>query len=173
MKKTFLPFSSGKTLKPSIFILVGFLVLFLGCSVIAGLYQVTRGNASLAEFSRNISLPEDADDEFSEQASISLLTFQEVQSKYSELTNDEQWREYALSILGNRVNWSGKVSSIESRRVEIDMGTAPLRYLVLLDVPDEDKVHMSIGDLIEFEGRLQGFHLVKGMNSVVDNVRIK
>jgi hypothetical protein len=173
MRKPNTSFSSGKTLKASTFILVGFLVLFLASSVIAGLYQATRGNASLFEVSRNISLPEDADDAFSEQTPISSLTFQDVQSKYSELTNDDQWREYALSILGNHVDWSGKVSSIESRRVEIDMGTAPLRYLVLLDVPDEDKARMSIGDQIEFEGRLQGFHLVKGMNPVVDNVRIK
>jgi hypothetical protein len=42
-----------------------------------------------------------------------------------------------------------------------------------MGVSDEDKALMSIGDLIMFEGRLQGFHLVKGMNPVIDNVQIK
>jgi hypothetical protein len=173
MKKNNQPFSAMKTFKASTFIIIGSLGLFLVCGVIAGVYQATRGSASLSEISRNISLPEDASDQFSEGTPFSSLTFQEIQLKYTELADDDQWREYARNILGNHVNWSGKVSSIERRRVEIDMGSAPLRYVVLVDILDENKSRMSIGDFVEFEGRLQGFHLVKGMNPVIDNVRIK
>jgi hypothetical protein len=52
-----------------------------------------------------------------------------------------------------------------------DTGTAPLRYLVILDISDDEKAHLPIGDIIAFEGRLQGFHLVKGMNFVGNNAR--
>jgi len=173
MKKSDTPFSSRKMLKVSALILIGCFIIFLGSVVIAGLYQAFSGNTALSEVSRNISLPEDAEKIPLEQIPVSSLTFQEVQSKYSELVNDDQWKEYASGILGNHIKWAGKVTSIESRRVEVDMGNAPLRYLVLLDVPDEQKARIATGDLIRFEGRLQGFHIVKGMNPVVDSVQLK
>ena len=164
--------SSRKILTVSIFILVGILGLCLSCGVIAEIIQFTRGNGTLFEVSRNVNLPENADNSGPKLTPIVSLTFDEVQSKYREY-GDDQWKEYAQSILGNRVNWSGKVSSIEERRIEIDMGTAPLRYTVLLGLTGDEKAQLAIGDLFEFEGRLISFHFVKGMCSVLDSVRIK
>ena len=164
--------SSKRILTVSMLFIVGPLVLFLVCGVIAEIYQVTRGNSSLSEVSRNVNLPEGADNSGPKFTPIASLSFEEVQSKYREY-DDDQWREYALSILGNRVSWSGKVSSIERRRVEVDMGSAPLQYTVLLGLTDNEKDRLTIGDLIEFEGRLITFHQVKGMCPGLDNVQIK
>lgn len=137
--------------------------------VVAAVYQSTRGNASLSEVARNVNLPEDAEQGSDINSQVSSLTFDEIQAKYRAF-DDEQWREYAEDILGSRVRWSGKVTDKDNRRVEIDMGSAPLQYLYLIYLSQEEKTRINPGDTIVFEGRLQSFHLMKGMNVVVDYV---
>jgi hypothetical protein len=155
-------------MKISVYIIGGVIALFLICLIISVIYQGTRSNTSITEVNRNISLPEGSKNELP----LSILSYSEIQNNYSEL-NDDQWKEYAKSILGTRVSWSGTISAVENRRVEVDMGTTPLRYLILMGLSDSEKADLSIGDTIEFEGRIQSFHLVKGMNTVLDFVQIR
>jgi hypothetical protein len=149
------------------------LIAIFGCVaisfVIAAVYQSTRGNASLSEVARNVNLPEDAEQGADINSQVASLTFEEVQAKYRDL-DDEQWREYAKGILGSRVRWSGKVTDKDNRRVEIDMGSDPLQYLYLIYLSEGEKENIKIGDTLAFDGRIQSFHLMKGMNIVMDYV---
>ncbi len=124
---------------------------------------------TLAEAARNIDLYGVGDQGTVLEGNVSSLAFAEIQSNYRNSTND-QWHTYALVVLGKWVEWSGKVTAIDSRRVEIDMGSNPLRYLYLIDLGEDEKSTINIGDTLQFEGRLQSFHLMKGMNIVLDNV---
>jgi len=164
MKKT-----SRLLLKTNSIILIVIFSCIVVAFVIAAVYQSTRGKASLSAVTRNVNLPEDAEQGSDVNAQISSLTFEEIQAKYRDL-DDEQWREYAEGILGSRVRWSGKVTDKDNRRVEIDMGSAPLQYLYLIYLPEDEKANVEIGDVLAFDGRIQSFHLMKGMNIVMDYV---
>jgi hypothetical protein len=135
--------------------------------VVAALYQAAAGNASLSEVNRNVNLPDASIKGVEINSNISLLTFQEIQINYHSL-NDEQWKNYTAGILGSRVRWSGTVTDMDNRRVEVDMGSAPLQYLHFIDLIEEGKANINIGDTLTFEGRIQCFHLMKGMNIIAD-----
>jgi hypothetical protein len=171
MKNPIVKFAE-KITKFSFYSFIGIVVILVIAFLIAAIYQATSGNGSIFEVSRNVSLPEDTADDYHPMIPIISMTYQDLQLKYHDLSDDE-WRFYGFNILGNRVNWSGRVSDIDSRRVEIDMGNSPLRYLVLLGISSDEKAQLSIGKTIEFEGRLQSFHVIKGMTPVLDNVEIK
>lgn len=154
---------------PSIIVTILVFGCFLLAFVVASIYQASQGSSILAETARNVDLREVGDQATVLDGRVSSLTFAEIQSNYRDSTTD-QWRIYALGVLGKRVEWSGKVTAIDLRRVEIDMGSSPLRYLYLLDLDEDQNSILNIGDAIQFEGRLQSFHLMKGMNIVLDNV---